>query len=513
VTLTLDEAEKAKALAHQYESHFTLKGFQAECLEKFEDYRDIPNVLIADEMGLGKTVEAIALDQQRRLSIRTLKGKTLVIAPLSVVDVWRAHYEWMLPNVKVTAYDPVGKQPAKARAEFLDAITRSDSHIYVVHWDALRLMPELAEVRWFNIIADEAHRAKNRKAQQTRALKKIPSLFKMACTGTPAETRPHDIWSVLNWLYPKQFRSYWTFFKNYVITKPTPEGYSIIIGVKNVDHLQASIKKFYIRRLKQDVLKDLPEKTYSKVTVKLPPKQRKAYDQMKNDMLAWVGEHEDQPVAAPAAIAKLCRLQQFAIASCELIDAWKTITLDAQQAEVKNRHTSDGIVYKAGDKIKKPIKLVKMVDPSSKLDAVMQIIEDNPDESFVVFSQFKQVINLLGDRLVHKHISHGLYTGDTDKPDRDRIVREFQAGERRVFAGTIRAGGEGITLTRASTVIFIDRDWSPSKNRQAEDRCHRVGQPNAVQIIDIIAANTVDRGRHQKIAESWKWIKELLGDK
>jgi SNF2 family DNA or RNA helicase len=471
------------------EKNYELRPFQRELLEKYKNYKRYPHALIGDEMGLGKTVEAIALDRMRRMQLGKPKAKSLIIAPLSVVDVWKRHYGWMLPNMRVTAYDSQGKQPAQARAAFLDDIANAVSDIYIVHWDALRLMPELAKRQWFSVIADEAHRAKNRKAQQTRALKKLPAVFKVACTGTPAETRPDDLWSILNWLYPKEFSSYWRFYKSYVLRDTTPQGYKVVTGVRNVDILQKEIKPFYIRRLKQDVLKDLPDKQYTTINVQLPPQQRKMYEQMKKDMLAWVGEHESEPLAAPAVIAKLMRLQQFAISSIDVVPGFKMV----------------------GDE-KIPTRIVKMVDPSAKLDAVMQIIEDNPDESFVVFSQFKQVINLLGRRLDTKKIRVGLYTGDTDKSDRDRIVQQFQEGELRVFAGTIRAGGEGITLTKASTVIFIDRDWSPSKNRQAEDRVHRVGQKNAVQIIDIVATNTVDAGRHQKINQSWKWIKQFIGD-
>src|SRR5712691_5729542 len=122
------------------------------------------------------------------------------------------------------------------------------------------------------------------------------------------------------------------------------------------------------------------------------------------------------------------------------------------------------------------------------------------------------MIKMLGQRLEKANIPHGLFIGDTSARDREQIIEEFQAGKLKVFAGTIAAGGIGITLTASSTVVFIDRSWSPALNRQAEDRLHRIGQKNAVQVIDIISRGTIDAKRHEEINLKWAWIRELLGE-
>lgn len=458
----------------------------------------VTNCLLGDDMGVGKTVTAIALDKRKRELLQTPHARhTLVVCPLSVIDVWERHFAEWNPELVVRAIDP------KARNELF----KRGAHVYIVHWDALRLMPELARKSWFHVIADEAHRAKNRKAQMTQALKRIPTEHKLACTGTPADDKPQDLWSILNWLYPKKFSSYWRFYNNHVDWDTHPKGgYRIVRGVTNVQELHDQLKPFYIRRTKDQVLKELPDKIYSEIHVQLTPRQRKAYDQMKKDMLAWVGENEDKPIAAPVAIARLLRLQQFALSDIDIVEGWKQRRLRDGE---KPRDHPDGTPPYLGMTWTFGV-TYKMVEPSSKLDAVMQIVEDNPYESIVVFSQFKQVIRLLGQRLQRAGIDHGLYTGDTDKEIRDAIIRDFQHGRVRVFGGTIRAGGEGITLTRARTMVFTDRDWSPTKNRQAEDRIHRVGQKDAVQIIDIVANSTVDRGRLQAIDLKWQMIKKLL---
>jgi SNF2 family DNA or RNA helicase len=160
------------------------------------------------------------------------------------------------------------------------------------------------------------------------------------------------------------------------------------------------------------------------------------------------------------------------------------------------------------------VPIVKMTEPSSKLDALMELLADTPldSEPVVVFSQFKGSIRMLKERCEKAKISIATLTGDTPSAERTRAIQGFQAGKYQVFAGTIAAGGVGITLTRASTVVFLDRAWSPSSNKQAEDRLHRIGQKNAVQVIDIMARNTVDLGRRTQIERKWSWLQQLLGD-
>src|SRR2546428_13496177 len=158
-------------------------------------------------MGLGKTIEAMMLDATKRTWKDTDSAKTLILAPLTPVGSWEDHYARFMPEYKVYALDP------KNRSAFLHAVEQDSANIYIMHWDALRLMPELADKFWFHVIGDEIHKIKNRKAQVTRALKKIKTANKLGLSGTPADNSPQDLWSILNWLYPKTFSSYWRFYK------------------------------------------------------------------------------------------------------------------------------------------------------------------------------------------------------------------------------------------------------------------------------------------------------------
>jgi SNF2 family DNA or RNA helicase len=466
-----------------------------------------PSVIIADDMGLGKTVEAIALDKRRRDSLgpSSQRVRTLVIAPMSVLSVWEDHFAEWQPSLKVIVID------RKNRFFFERAVQDNTHDVYIMHWDVVRLVDAIKKVPWFHVIADEAHRIGSKDTQVTIHAKKIQHRYLTQLTGTPCTTRPQQFWSLLNWAYPKVFTSYWRFYNHHVITQQHDANgnclvpgcgkyhksmFRVIIGVAHEDELQAAIGPYYVRRLKEDVLKDLPDKYYSTIKVDLEPQQRRVYNQMRDEMLAWIGAQEDQPLAAPAAIAKLVRLQQLSCAFAKI-----------EMVKVRKRDSNNG-GYIEFDKQR-----VTLIDPSVKLDVVMEVLDANPSRQFVIFSQSKQVINLLAGRLCKADISYGIFTGDTPQSDRGSMVDDFQMGKLRVFASTIATGGVGITLTAASTCIFLDRSWSPAINRQAEDRLHRLGQRSAVQIIDIIARDTVDLGRLQRLEQSWQFIKRLLGDR
>lgn len=476
------------------------RPFQAEAVVKLKTET---NVLIGDEMGTGKTVEAILLDHHRREGAYW-PARTLVVSPKAVTDSWRRHYAQWAPTRRVIVMDP------KNRAPFMKAVKDGTHDVYIMHWDALRLEEDLTKVNWVHIIADEAHRMKNRKAQQTVALKRLKAKYKSALTGTPADNMPSDLWSILNWLYPSQYRSFNTFYDYHIIARLHNAGgdgclvedcgkyhrqsYKEVVGVHDAEGLQKQMEPYYVRRLKEDVLQDLPPKYYSEIHVDLHPKQRTAYNEMRDRMMSWLGEGDEEEVlAAPLVVSQLLRLQQFAVGYGKVI-------------EKKMRK------FRNGEWVNEMGRTLLLTEPSAKLDALMEVIDDNPTEQLVVFAQSRQLIDMFGTRMEKAKIKHGLYHGSVSGRDRDTIIDQFQAGDLQVFAGTIKAGGEGITLTAASTVVFVDRDWSPSKNNQTEDRLHRIGQPNAVHVIDLMANDTIDLGRHQRINTKRGMLRKLLGD-
>jgi TATA-binding protein-associated factor len=493
-----------------------LYGFQQRNVNKLSKPKIIGR-LIGDDMGLGKTVQALYLDKLDRQNAK-LAGKTLIVAPLGTLDAWEEHTKAIFGiSARVVVVNP------KDRPAFIAALRKPYTH-YIVHWEGMRLMiKELLKIKWFHIIADEVHRIKNRKAQVTMALKALKADKKTGCSGTPADDKPQDLWSINNWLWPTVYKSYWRFVKHYCVFEEeinwsNGQTYRKFKGVQNAQSLHREMEPWFVRNLKEEVLKDLPPKVYQDIWVELTPKQRKAYEQMKQDQIAWVeNQSKIEPVVAPVVIAQLTRLQQFALGYMEPFMVEKKVPakeLPARRIWSKANEEWYDIPAKSIPEQTIEVQKWKISDPSAKLDAFMQLLEDNPNENFVVYSQFKSVLKLLSNRLSKKKIPHGLYTGDMDKKDRDRNKDLFAKGRLRVFAATFGAGREGIDgLQEASrTAVFLDRSWKPTWNRQAEDRLHRIGQAGSVLIIDIMAKDTVDLGRRQHIKQKWEFIREILGD-
>lgn len=461
---------------------------------------------------------------------------TLVLCPKAMIHTWALFYEKTMPHLRVAEIDP------RKRKEWVDQIVDKEFDVAIGHWEALRLeFPTLVDTKWYHVIGDEIHRIKNRKIKLTKCLKGLKTDYKTGLSGTPADNAPQDLWSILNWLYPREYSSFWRFFNTYIDHYKDSHGFIHVEGVLKPYEFSKKIEPFYIRRKKTEVLKDLPEKIYTTLWVDLGPQQRRIYDQMRKEMLTWVGENEDQPLDAPIVITRLLRLQQIALATP--IFEKKTVRKklmcvrpqghegDCQPDEIQPEQDWLLDRYNPPDEVVNGIDLSESKDtawhgqyhyqevdhltltlPSPKIDAAMEILLDNPDQQVVIFTQFDDSARLMAESAAGAGFSVGLYTGKTAHGRRNQIIEEFQAGSLQVFVGTIRSGGLGITLTAASTVIFLDRDWSPANNLQAEDRCHRLGQHWPVQIIDVMARRTVDLGRAQHFRQKWQWISEMLGD-
>lgn len=491
-----------------------LYSFQQECVDRLGN-PNLPSRLIADEMGLGKTHEAIAIEQRLRASHKGTKMRTLIVAP------WCIHENWRRKLIELLGVNPndIVTIDRKHREVFLRAVQLGRARWYIIHYEGLRLkdMQPLQRIIWFHIIADEIHRIKSPKALQTKSFKRLKTQFRTGLSGSMADDRPQDFWSPLNWARPDLFPNVSTkdptkkFVADWCLTEPLQgrllfdsEGnprldedgnevhqmHQKVVGMRQdrLDEFHQLIAPFYMRRRKEDVL-DLPEKYFSPINVKLLPSQQKVYDQLKKEFLAWIGEHEDEKLEVPSVLGRLIRLQQAALASLMFYDTGK--------------------VDRRGDLIRK----VQLREPSAKLDAFMDWAADI-DRPVVVFSQSRGMIELTAARLDAAGARIGVYTGSTPDKARQPIIDNFSAGKLDFFLGTIKAGGEGVDgLQRSSsTVAFFDRMWGPFKNKQAEDRLHREGQRNAVQVVDFFAPKTVDSRVRQTNIRKWSQLRQILGD-
>lgn len=476
----------------------TPKTDQIVAVEKF---REVNACLVGDEMGVGKTVTAIARDFQLREDRPKIKAPTLIVCEKIGLDVWLWHLKAMgVPPGEILVIDPRGRgvfvrEIVELRDDLFNKRPANYTY-YIMHYDAIRLIEAdlLAAphpIRWFHVIADEVHYIKSPKAQRTKLFKRIKCHFKTGLTGTPADDKPMDFWSPLNWMYPNQYRSYWNFYEEYMEYQEQVRhqwvmvngrrvmkkvGYREVVGVKNIHLLHKEIEPIYIRRRLLDVESDMPELIHVEppIMVDLTPTQRRAYDQMAKKSIARIQDTmgEDSILVGDIPPTVSLRLRQMALA---------TVIADLG-GDVDGEDEPEFI----------------LAAPSPKLDALMEMIENHEEEPFVVFTWFRGMANMIERECRKQGIPVGKIHGGVTS-NRTAIVERFQEGKDRVFVGTIAAAGKTITLTRAHHVIFTDRSPNPNRNAQAEARLWRRTQKNAVRVYDIQARNTVDQINWEKI--------------
>lgn len=345
-------------------------------------------------------------------------------------------------------------------------------------------MPELARIEWDAVIADESHRAKNRKAKQTRALWKLRAPVQLALSGTPILNSPDELWPILKWMRPEQYTSYWKFFYEFTEYYDGFKGKPIVVGVKNADRLRFELADKMVRRTKREIHSDIPEPfPPEEREIEMRPKQAKLYDEAVRAF--WLEVAQEIPAIADAEQLDESKVRADLVAAVEegSFDTIKMMIPNAAARAVRLRQIATSPALLGGP------------DESGKLDAVVETITDAGDRPFVVFAWFKGTVALILERLEAKRISAYGFTGDTAKEDRARLATEFQAEEFQVIVPTIAVGGVGIDLYRASDALLAEQDWVPGINQQAIDRLDRKGQLWPVQAQFFRSAATIETGR------------------
>ena len=401
--------------------------------------------ILADDMGLGKTLQVIAHVLAQKETGRG--GCTLVVCPASLVYNWMSEISRFAPGLAAVAV--LGTKAA--RRVLIGGHEGAD--ILVTSYDLLRRdVEEYAPLHLSRVVLDEAQYIKNPKAQVTRAVKCLDADVRLALTGTPIENRLAELWSIFDFLMPGYLGTREEFAKRY-------EG-----PVEAGEHdgrrlLRCAIGPFVLRRLKSEVLADLPEKTESVVYSQMSPRQRKLY-LATQDRLALQVQHMDkggpQGPERLKVLAELTRLRQIC---CD------------------PRLCLDG--YEGG---------------SAKLETCLELVSQARDAGHrvLVFSQFASMLDLIGQRLSAAHVTWFQLTGRTSKEARERLVRRFQAGEADVFLVSLKAGGVGLNLTAADVVIHYDPWWNVAAQDQATDRAYRIGQRRDVSVMRLVVEGTVE---------------------
>lgn len=443
--------------------------------------------LVADDMGLGKTIQTLVA--------APAGAPLLVVCPAVAKGVWEQEASRWRPDLRVEALEGRGSFRAPAPGELLvvnyDILPATTEEIgrNPVKGRTMQPIPELAPGTV--VILDEAHAVASSKSQRTercRALCKAARASggrSWALTATPMKNRPQEIWNVLRCvgLESEAYGSWNRFVAAYNGEKGRWGGYEW--GTPRPE-AAAGLRRVSLRRRKADVLTDLPAKTYREIRADIDRATAKACDEAL-EQIAQAAKVDPLSVACPrcnSAPRSMCRRPD---AGGALRRAHNERYAAAREQPVAMRAI--------GDMLDAPLAFesiseVRAALAQAKIPAMLEMVEsyEAQSEPLVVFSAFRAPVDLLAQREGWAAIA-----GDTSNEERTEIVRRFQAGELRGVACTIRAGGVAITLTRASNVLRVDREWNPALNVQAEDRCYRIGQRSAVLVTDLVAQHPLDR--------------------
>lgn len=346
---------------------------------------------------------------------------------------------------------------------------------------------------WDMVICDEAHRMKNKDTQWTINLKKLRPTFKHIMTGTGFVNDPSEIWSLLNFLFPtvytssKKFRDYFCEIEDW-------SGYEKVVGVfpGREDEFRELVRRVGVRRTMLECFPNIKEPIVSVDKIELNPTQRRMYDDMLKtlQLLDQAGE----PLHSPTVLSMLNRLRQICVATPKVMGEYYD--------DIAERRIFD----------------VKLVEPSSKLDATMERIaglewDAERKDQIVIFSNFNDPLELLEERLKKANIPYVRLLASMNDDQRYRLWHDiWPQKEHQVFLSTLKLGSESINLTSAHRALFLDQDWSPVPNKQAIGRVYRPGQTEACQLIYVRAENTVDYRVLDANTTKENWFQQIFGE-
>lgn len=429
--------------------------------------------ILADDMGLGKTLQVIAFLLSEFLERRNADGEnvtvketavlnkqsetkteivevqrnTLIVAPASLVYNWSSEIQRFAPELTAKMVTGTAAERKKILAE------AEPEDILLTSYDLLkRDISEYEKYQFQCEIIDEAQYIKNANTQAAKAVKEVQADFRLALTGTPVENRLSELWSIFDYLMPGFLYSYKKFREEVEIP-----------AVQNSDEdamkrLQKMIRPFVLRRLKKEVLTDLPDKLEENMFVQLTGEQQKLYDaHVKRMMLMLDKQSEEEFKSSKITIlAELTKLRQIC---CDP----SLVFTD----------------YKAD---------------SAKVDMCLNMISNAVESGhkILLFSQFTTMLAHLAKRLEEEKISYYMLTGSTSKEKRAQMVENFNKDDTQVFCISLKAGGTGLNLTAADIVIHFDPWWNLAVQNQATDRAHRIGQKNVVNVYKLIVKDTIE---------------------
>lgn len=410
--------------------------------------------ILADDMGLGKTLQSIAFLLSELDDIRQGGVPALIVTPASLLYNWHNELKRFAPDIKAAIAD--GSADERNRT-----LRNSAGHdVIITSYPLLRRdAVEYAKRSFHTLILDEAQMIKNHETQTAQAVKLLQARYRFALTGTPVENALEDLWSIFGVVFPGLFPGKKAFHD---LPRET---------------VAKRIRPFLLRRLKSDVLKELPDKIESLQASELLPEQKRLYVAYLARLRKEALKHLDSDSFGNGRIkvlAGLTRLRQLCCHPSLFVDG-----------------------YTGG---------------SGKFEQLLEIIDEcrSSGKRMLIFSQFTQMLGMIGRELALLGVPHFYLDGQTPASQRTQLCTRFNEGERDLFLISLKAGGTGLNLTGADTVILYDLWWNPAVEQQAADRAHRIGQKKVVQVIRLVAQGTVEDKMYELQQKKKNLIDEVI---
>ena len=451
-----------------------LKEYQIKGLQwMISLYNNNLNGILADEMGLGKTIQTISLITYL-IERKQQPGPYLVIVPLSTLTNWNLEFEKWAPSISRVVY----KGPPNARKTQQEKIRQGRFQVLLTTYEyIIKDRPILSKIKWFHMIIDEGHRMKNANSKLSATISQYYNTrFRLILTGTPLQNNLGELWAMLNFVLPNIFKSVKTFDEWFNTPFANTGGQDKMELTEEeqilvIRRLHKVLRPFLLRRLKKDVEKDLPDKTEKVIRCKFSALQAKLHKQMSQHNRLVVSDGKGGKTTARGLSNMIMQLRKL----CN-----HPFVFDEVENVMNPMNVSNDLLWRTAGKFE----LLDRILPKYKASG----------HRVLMFFQMTAIMDIMEDYLRYRQLEYLRLDGTTKSDERSDLLREFNAPDSKYFMFLLstRAGGLGLNLQTADTVIIYDSDWNPHQDLQAQDRAHRIGQKNEVRILRLITSNSVE---------------------
>lgn len=470
-------AHRIKEEVHQQSNNLvggTLKEYQLKGLQwMISLYNNNLNGILADEMGLGKTIQTISLITYLIEKKREM-GPFLVIVPLSTLTNWNNEFEKWAPTVSRIVY----KGPPNARKQQQQQIRWGQFQVLLTTYEfIIKDRPILSKVKWLHMIVDEGHRMKNSNSKLSSTITQYyTTRYRLILTGTPLQNNLPELWALLNFVLPNIFKSVKSFDEWFNTPFANTGGQDKMELSEEeqlliIRRLHKVLRPFLLRRLKKDVEKDLPDKQERVIKCNFSALQAKLYKQLVNHNRLMVSDGKGGKTGMRGLSNMLMQLRKL----CN-----HPFVFEEVEEQMNPGKGNNDLLWRTAGKFE-------------LLDRILPKFQQT-GHRVLIFFQMTQIMNIMEDFLRLRGISYLRLDGSTKADDRSELLKQFNAPNSPIFCFLLstRAGGLGLNLQTADTVILYDSDWNPHQDLQAQDRAHRIGQKNEVRILRLITSNSVE---------------------